>query len=154
MPGSWLGPSGSAIFETVATSRSRTPAQIFSLLFGAVYVLVGVAGFVTTGLQGFADPDPSGTLIVFGLNPLHNIVHLVIGVAWIAASRSPEASRVVSLAIGAVLGLVAVLGFVGALRFLAIDSLGDPDNFLHLATAALALYFGTVGAEPAQGRAR
>jgi hypothetical protein len=34
---------------------------------------------------------------------------------------------------------VAVLGFVGALRFLPIDSLGDPDNFLHLATAALAL---------------
>ena len=127
---------------------------MFSLVFGILYVLVGVAGFVLTGLRGFADPEPSGTLIVFGLNPLHNIVHLLIGVAWIAASRSPEASRVVSLVIGAVLGLVAVLGFVGALRFLAIDSLADPDNFLHLATAAVALYFGTVGAEPARARTR
>jgi hypothetical protein len=134
----------------MATSRSRSPVQIFSLLFGSIYVLVGVAGFVLTGFRSFAESDPSGTLIVFGLNPLHNIVHLLIGVAWIAASRSPEASRVVSLAIGAVLGLVAVLGFLGALRFLAIDSLADPDNFLHLATAAVALYFGTVGAEPSR----
>ena len=138
----------------MATSSRRAPVQIFSLLFGAIYALVGVVGFVVTGFDGFAASDPSGTLIVFGLNPLHNIVHLLLGVAWIAASRTPEASRIVSLAFGTVLGLVAVLGFLGALRFLAIDSLGDPDSFLHLATAALALYFGTVGAEPAQGRAR
>ena len=128
--------------------------QIFSLLFGSIYVLVGVAGVVATGFGGFAEADPSGTLIVFGLNPLHNIVHLLLGIAWIVASRTAEASRIVSLAIGGILGLVAVLGFMGALRFLAIDSLGDPDNFLHLATAALALYFGTVGAEPARARTR
>jgi hypothetical protein len=91
---------------------------------------------------------------VLGLNPLHNIVHLLLGVAWISASRTPEASRIVSLAIGTALGLLAAVGFLGTLRFLAIDRLGDPDNFLHLATAALALYFGAVGAEPAQGRAR
>jgi hypothetical protein len=136
----------------MATSRPRTPAQIFSLLFGTIYVLVGVAGFVATGFGGFAEADPSRTLIVFGLNPLHNIVHLVLGIAWIVASRTADASRTVSLAIGGILGLVAVLGFMGALRFLAIDSLGDPDNFLHLATAALALYFGSVGAEPARAR--
>jgi hypothetical protein len=56
----------------------------------------------------------------------------------------------VSLVLGFALGLVSVLGFVGALRFLAIDDLADPDNFLHLVTAALALYFGSVGAEPSR----
>lgn len=132
----------------------RTPVQLFSLVFGAVYVLAGLAGFLVTGFSGFADSTPGGTLIVFGLNPLHNVVHIVIGLVWIAASRSPASARNVTLGIGLVLGLVAVLGFVGALRFLAIDSLADPDNFLHLATSALALYFGSVGAEPAGATGR
>jgi tryptophan-rich sensory protein len=127
--------------------RFRTPVQIFSLLFGILYVLAGLAGFLVTGFRGFVETSGE-TLIVFGLNPLHNIVHMLIGGAWIAASTSESSARTVSLAIGLTLGLVAVLGFVGALRFLAIDSLADPDNFLHLVTAALALYFGSVGAEP------
>jgi hypothetical protein len=133
--------------------RFRTPVQIFSLVFGIVYVLAGLAGFLVTGFRGFAE-SAGQTLIVFGLNPLHNIVHLLIGAAWIVASRSESSSRNVSLALGFALGLVAVLGFIGALRFLAIESLADPDNFLHLVTAALALYFGTVGSEPvgAEGR--
>ena len=133
--------------------RFRTPVQIFSLVFGIVYVLAGLAGFLVTGFRGFAE-SAGQTLIVFGLNPLHNIVHILIGAAWIVASRSESSSRNVSLALGFALGLVAVLGFIGALRFLAIESLADPDNFLHLVTAALALYFGTVGSEPvgAQGR--
>jgi hypothetical protein len=127
----------------------RTPVQIFSLAFGVLYVIAGLAGFLVTGFRGFAETE-GATLIVFGLNPLHNIVHMLIGGAWIAASTSESLARTVSLAIGFTLGLVSVLGFVGALRFLAIDNLADPDNFLHLVTAALALYFGSVGAEPSR----
>jgi tryptophan-rich sensory protein len=127
--------------------RFRTPVQMFSLVFGIVYVLAGLAGFLVTGFRGFAE-STGQTLIVFGLNPLHNIVHILIGAAWIVASGSESLSRRVSLTLGLALGLVAVLGFVGALRFLAIENLADPDNFLHLVTAALALYFGTVGSEP------
>jgi hypothetical protein len=129
--------------------RIRTPVQIFSLAFGILYVIAGLAGFLVTGFRGFAETD-GATLIVFGLNPLHNIVHILIGGAWIAASASESLARTMSLAIGFTLGLVSVLGFVGALRFLAIDNLADPDNFLHLVTAALALYFGSVGAEPSR----
>ena len=44
--------------------------------------------------------------------------------------------------------LVAVLGFLG-LGFmetlLNIRGSGDPDNFLHLVTGTIALYFGTAG---------
>src|SRR5919108_2816725 len=132
---------------------ARTPAQNFALLFGVLYVVAGVVGFVVTGFSGFADPT-GGTLILFGLNPLHNIVHILIGAVLVGGSMNPASARAVTLAVGAILGLVAVLGFAGLLEFLAIDSLADPDNFLHLVTAALALYFGTVGAEPGRGRAR
>ena len=44
------------------------------------------------------------------------------------------------------LGLVTVLGFVDGMGMLGMSGLGDPDNFLHLATATLSLYFGSVAA--------
>jgi hypothetical protein len=100
-----------------------------------------------TGLTPFA-PRAGGTLIVFGLNPLHNLVHIAIGVVWLLGSTSGRRARRINLVLGLALGLVAILGFTGALRFLAIGSPADPDNFLHLASAALGLYFGSAGAEP------
>ena len=45
--------------------------------------------------------------------------------------------------------LVAVLGFTGidlVHTLLNITESTDPDNFLHLVTGGIALYFGTVGA--------
>jgi hypothetical protein len=53
---------------------------------------------------------------------------------------------VANLAIGVVLGLVTVLGFAGGTGLLGMSGFADPDNFLHLATATLALYFGSVAA--------
>ena len=52
-----------------------------------------------------------------------------------------------TLTIGRVYGLVTVLGAMGLLKFLSIDTLANADNFLHLATAAMSLYFATAGAE-------
>jgi hypothetical protein len=132
----------------VATT-GRTPVQTFSLVFGLVYLIIGVAGFAVTGFDDFAAGPVDGTLIIFGLNPLHNVVHILIGGAWVFASRTHSTARTISLAIGAAYALVAILGFFGALKFLSIDSLADPDNFLHIATAALAFYFATAGSEDA-----
>jgi len=127
----------------------RTSLQTFSLVFGLVYLIIGVAGFTVTGFDDFAAGPVDGTLIIFGLNPLHNIVHILIGGAWVLSSRTHATARIASLGIGAAYALVAVLGFFGALKFLSIDSLADPDNFLHIATAALAFYFATAGSEEA-----
>lgn len=130
-----------------STTVRRSNAQLFSLAFGAAYLLIGIAGFFTTGFDNFAEVSPD-KLLVFNLNPLHNIIHIVIGVAWLVASRDPVAARRVTLAIGIVLSLVTVLGLFELLKILSIDRLGEPDNFLHLATAALALYVGTSDEEP------
>jgi hypothetical protein len=46
---------------------------------------------------------------------------------------------------------VTVLGFVGGMGMLGMSGLADPDNFLHLATATLSLYFGTAAAESHRG---
>jgi hypothetical protein len=137
--------------------RAWTAAQRFAGLFGAVYLLVALVGFALTGFSDFAGHH-SHTLLIFAVNPLHNTIHLALALAWLAAARRHDTARVVDLAIGIVLGLVTVVGFVGGMGMLGMSGLADPDNFLHLFTASLALYFGSVAAgtpdaaEPAAGR--
>ena len=117
---------------------------MFALVFGVVYLLVGIVGFFVTGFDGFA-AEHGEKLVIFHLNPLHNIVHILLGVVWIGAASSHDAAKGVNTLFGAVLLLVFVLGLFDA-KFLAIDGPGDPDNYLHLVTGALSLYFGTAGA--------
>lgn len=131
--------------EIKGLARSRTPAQLFAFAFGAVYLLVGLCGFLVTGMRHFASL-PAATFIVFSVNPLHNIVHVALGAAWLVGWHRPATARSVNVVVGGVLGLVTILGFAGLLRPLGIESVGDPDNFLHLATAVLSLYFGSAGA--------
>jgi hypothetical protein len=126
------------------STSAKTPAQTFALVFGVAYLCVGVAGFFITGMTSFASYTDKH-LVIFGINPLHNVVHIVLGIVWVGAARVHAHAKVFDIAFGIVLGVVALLGFAGLLRLLAITS-GDADNFLHLATAALSLYFGTAGA--------
>jgi hypothetical protein len=126
---------------------SRTPAQTFALVFGVVYLLVGVAGFFVTGFDDFASKVYDEELILFPVNPLHNIVHILIGAVWVGSAARHDSAKGVNMLIGVAYALVAVLGFAGVLKFLAIENAGSADNWLHLASAALALYFGSAGAE-------
>jgi hypothetical protein len=125
--------------------RTWTAAQRFAAAFGVVYLLVAVAGFAVTGVHDFTGMHHD-TLLIFAVNPLHNVVHLVLAVVWLAAVPRHSTARAANLALGVVLGLVTVLGFVDGMGMLGMSGLADPDNFLHLATATLALYFGSVAA--------
>ena len=132
-------------------ATTRTPAQMFALVFGVVYLLIGIVGFAVTGFDEFAGKTFNEKLIVFPLNPLHNIVHLADGALWIGESRRHDTAKSVNTLIGVVYLLVAVLGFAGLLEFLAIEGGVDgADNWLHVASGALSLYFGTAGAEVAR----
>jgi len=125
--------------------RAWTPAQRFAAVFGVVYLVVAVAGFALTGVSDFAGHHHH-TLLIFAVNPLHNVVHLVLAVVWLAAAPRHATARLANLALGVVLGLVTVLGFFGVTDMLGMSGFADPDNFLHLATATVALYFGSVAA--------
>lgn len=124
----------------------RSPAQFFAFAFGAVYLLVGIVGFFVTGLDKFAGETYDEELIIFALNPLHNVVHLGLGAVWLWAASSHRLARTINQLFGIVLLLVAILGFMGTLKFLAIEGAGEPDNYLHLVTGLASLYFGTAGA--------
>jgi hypothetical protein len=125
----------------VTTARyetRRTPGQLFALIFGAVYVLVGVLGFI-----GQLTPD--GKLLgIFGINPLHNIVHLAVGALFLVGSTSAALAKTINLIIGVVYLLVGVLGLISVVVPGLIANNG-PDTGLHLVTGALALYFGIAG---------
>ena len=129
------------------TANTRTPAQMFALVFGVVYLLVGIVGFFVTGFDGFAAKSYDEKLILFPLNPLHNIVHLAVGALWIGAAAKHSTAKSTNMLIGVVYAVVAVLGMIGVLKFLAIKDIGSADNYLHIASAALAIYFGSAGAE-------
>lgn len=126
--------------------RTQTPAQIFALAFGVVYLFVGLMGFAITGFDNFAGSVFEEKLLIFPVNPLHNLVHIAIGGVWLGSSSRHATAKQANLIIGIAYALVAALGFAGVLKFLAISGAASADNWLHLVTALVSLYFGTAGA--------
>lgn len=124
-----------------------TPAQIVALAFGVVYLMVGLVGFAVTGFDGWVSSADHEKLLFFPLNPLHNFVHIGLGLGWMFSTGKHVTSAKVNLIFGVVLLLVAALGFAGVLDFLAIPNSSSADNFLHLVTGVVSLYFGTLGSQ-------
>ena len=132
------------------TSADRTserhPAQWLALAIGVTYAVVGLVGFALTGFSGFAEPSGELLLGVFEINPLHNVVHLVIGVAGVALWRPLARARMYGWLLAAGYGLTFLYGLFAADReepanFLALN---QGDNWLHvfsvLAGLAIALW--------------
>ena len=127
-------------------ARERTTGQLFALVFGVVYIAVGVVGFAVTGFDDFFSTKFDEFLIIFPVNPAHNVVHILIGALWLVGSRTAAAAKSVNALIGAAYLLVFVLGLVGLLEWLSIESGFNADQVLHLLSGAISLYFGTAGA--------
>jgi hypothetical protein len=119
-----------------------SPNRLIATIFGSVYLLVGLLGFaVTSGVGFFATEGP--LLIIFAVNPLHNVIHLAIGAALLAAGlKSVPASRSVNTTVGAVYLLVGIVGLFLLNTSLNIIALNGADNVLHLASAVLLLGVG------------
>jgi hypothetical protein len=110
------------------------------ILFGIVFVAVGVLGFVP-GVT-----EHGHLLGIFHVNPAHNAVHILTGiVAIIAGSASNHAARIFFRVFGLIYGLVAVLGFVyGDRPIFGIISNNMADTWLHVGIAAVSLLLGFV----------
>lgn len=118
--------------------------QMFARVFGAVYILVGIIGFIGP-LGGTASQEPNTLLGIFGITLVHNIVHLAVGAAFLAGSVNDGLARITCIAIGVTYTLV---GIVGLLNIAFIDDLlaiNGADNGLHFATGILALVVAFVG---------
>jgi hypothetical protein len=132
----------------------NSPNRLIATVFGAVYLLVGLVGFAVTSGIGFFSTE-GANLIIFEVNPLHNVIHLAIGAALLYAGiKNVQIARTVNAGVGAVYLLVGVLGLFLLSSPLNIIALNGADNVLHLASAVLLLGVGlSVEKTPATARA-
>lgn len=119
-------------------------AQKFASTFGGVYVLVGILGFVGL-VGGTTDQTPDFLLGIFGVTAVHNVIHLLVGFAFLAGAQSDSSARLVSLAIGAVYTLVGVIGVLNIAFVNTLLNINLADNLLHFGTGLLALAIGFQG---------
>jgi hypothetical protein len=119
--------------------RDRVPIQAAAALVGVVFLLVGILGFIpgiTTNLYDgleFAGHEGNAELLgVFEVSVLHNLVHLLFGVAGLAMSRSWGGARTFLIGGGAIYLVLWIYGLIvdkdSSANFVPINS---ADNWLH-----------------------
>ena len=125
--------------RTTATRGARTNVQKAAAVVGVVFLLVGVLGFIpgiTTnfGDLSFAGHDSDARLFgLFQVSILHNIVHLLFGIAGLVLARTAAQARTY-LVFGGVIYLVLfvyglIVGQESAANFVPVNT---ADDFLHL----------------------
>jgi hypothetical protein len=125
-------------------------AQRFAQVFGAVYVLVGILGFIPPLLigtvPGAIGPFAGFLIGLFAVNWFHSLAHLLIGVAGLATYRNPAAASIYALVLGIAYALLFVVGLIWGITFLGgLLPLNGLDHILHLLTALVAFgaYFAS-----------
>jgi hypothetical protein len=123
--------------------------QKAALAVGAVFLLIGVLGFVpgtTTNYDQltFAGHHSDAALLgIFNVSVLHNLVHLAFGVAGIALARWFKGARSYLLGGGIGYLLLFIYGLVidhdSSANFVPVN---DADNWLHLGLAVTMVGLG------------
>jgi hypothetical protein len=117
--------------------------QRVAQIFGVVFVLVALLGFVTPGGTGMeADHETAPRLLgLFPINLLHNLVHLAFGVWGLLASRTWTAAKTYAQVGGVAYLALAVLGFITPDTF-GLIPIGGHDIWLHAVLGLALAYFG------------
>lgn len=124
--------------DTTTTRGGRGPATVFAWAFGVVFVLVAIWGFMETGFSDWTAPETDDHVLWFQVNPLHNLVHLLVGAGLLAgAARGEWAARLLTLLVSIAYLVVGLAGFWLIGKEANMLALNEPDNWLHLVTAAL-----------------
>ena len=101
-------------------AASRTPAQWFCLVGGAVLLVRGVVGFVA--LDTSFDTPGEGW---------HHLIHLVSGALLIGLSRVPDLARAGALGFGIFYAGLAVIGIVDGQEVLGLIEADAADKTFH-----------------------
>jgi uncharacterized protein DUF4383 len=125
--------------STPARSGGRPLICTAAAAVGAVFLLVGILGFVPGitsdyDMMEFAGHESHAQLLgIFQVSVLHNVVHLLFGVAGLALARRAETARAFLIGGGAVYLVLWVYGLVvdknSNANFVPLDT---ADNWLHL----------------------
>jgi hypothetical protein len=123
-------------------TRDRTPAQLYSLLFGIVLLAVGILGFIADSSFGTGSDVDGSDFIIFEVNGWHNIVHILSGLLGLALARRRDTARAYALGFGAVYLVVTIWGFITGDQVLWLIPVDAADNVLHLLIAVTGLAAG------------
>jgi hypothetical protein len=133
----YTSPASGGIDSTAdkAAKLVRTMASIV----GAVFLLVGVLGFVPgitsdyDSLSFAGNASDAKLLGLFEVSILHNIVHLLFGVAGLAMAKNARSATTYLIGGGIVYLILTVYGFVidksSSANFVPVN---NADNWLHL----------------------
>ncbi|CAM2910579.1 DUF4383 domain-containing protein [Williamsia muralis] len=121
-------------------TTKRSPVQLAALAVGAVFLLVGILGFIpgiTTDYDtmSFAGHHSEAKLLgIFNVSILHNLVHVAFGVAGIVLARAAATAKSYLIVGGVIYLALWLYGLVidkdSAANFVPVNS---ADDWLHFA---------------------
>jgi hypothetical protein len=130
------------------TAQAWTVNRILALVLGIVFTLVGIAGFFVSSSMTV------GNLMGFDVDLVHNLVHLITGLAGLAAAFTGW-SRQFNQIFGIIYIIVGIAGLIPALyfdgRLLGLMHINAADNVLHLVVGVVAAAVGFFVAEDPVG---
>lgn len=136
----------------------RSNIQNAAMIFGVVFLLVGVLGFIpgiTTDYDDLTRFDGVGAKLlgIFGIHILENIVHLLYGAAGLALARTASGSRAYFLGGGAIYLVVWLYGLIidleGSANILGVN---EAANWLHFVLGIVMIGIGVVLSRQTMGR--
>jgi hypothetical protein len=110
-----------------ATRPSRSVAQWFCLVAGAVLMVRGVVGFF--GDMSFDLPGEGW----------HTVIHFATGIALMLAARDLSVAPFVAFGFAALYGSIALIGTINGHEVLGVIPIQGGDNVIHTIYAAVAL---------------
>ena len=132
--------------------KGYSATQNLALLVGVVFLAVGVLGFIPGITSNYSDLSFAGhnseakLLGIFQVSILHNIVHLLFGVAGVALARSLSGAKTYLVGGGVVYLALFVYGLVvdqgSSANFVPVN---NADNVLHLGLGIGMIALGVIG---------
>jgi hypothetical protein len=107
----------------------------FCLIFGIVFILLGIAGFIPPLTRHHWLSD------VFEVSSVRNLIYILTGLIGLSTSTSAGYAKLYFKIFGLIYALMAIFGFAlnGNLGLLHVNL---ADSFFHLIVAIIALYLG------------
>src|SRR3954469_2667517 len=132
------GTAGAGAFGRSRATTARTSVQTAAGAVGVVFLVVGIAGFIPGVTTHYSDMTFAGhesgakLLGIFMVSVLHNIVHLLFGIAGLVLARTAAGARNFLIVGGAIYLVLWLYGLIidktSNANFVPINT---ADNWLH-----------------------
>lgn len=136
-------------------TAAAQPLQVAAGLVGVAFLAAGIGGFIpglTTNvddLELYGHTSGAELLGLFEVSILHNLVHVVFGVAGLLLARALDGAKAYLVWGGVLYLLVAAYGWLvdhdHDANFLPVN---DADNWLHVALGGAMVVLGTTLGRP------